>query len=418
MPKVRVRYAPSPTGIPHVGNIRTALFDYLIAKKNKGAFILRVEDTDQKRRVPESLEKIKESLMALKLNWDEYYEQSTRIEIYKKYLEQLINKGTAYEDEGAWRFKIEKGNSVGWEDLVYGKIEFKTDVLEDFIIIKSDGFPTYHFASVVDDHEMAISHVVRGEEWISSTPKHLLLYKALGWEPPKFVHLPTILGPNKKKLSKREGAKPVFEYLEEGFLPEAIVNFLALLGWAPKGDKEIFSQEELVEEFSIDRINKNSPVFNIEKLKWFNGQWIKKLEDHTLAKRINQIFPDYLLNEIEKIAPLIKQRIFTLIEFEEVAGFFFRKPPLTQIPKVPISTSTVSETAVAFNKLATWDAQSIKNFFESFSKSKNIDRIELITSVRNIISGKEVTPPLYESLEILGKDETIDRLKCYEKGRS
>lgn len=418
MPKVRVRYAPSPTGIPHVGNIRTALFDYLIAKKNKGEFILRIEDTDQKRLIPQSLEKIKESLTALKLNWDEYYEQSTRIEIYKKYLEQLIKKGAAYKDEGAWRFKIEKGNSVGWEDLVYGKIEFKTDVLEDFIIIKSDGFPTYHFASVVDDHEMAISHIVRGEEWISSTPKHLLLYKALGWESPKFVHLPTILGPNKKKISKREGAKPVFDYLEEGFLPEAIVNFLALLGWAPKGDKEIFSKEELIEEFSIDRINKNSPVFNIEKLKWFNGQWIKKLENRTLAQRINKIFPDYPLEEIEKIAPLIKQRIFTLIEFEEVAGFFFQKPTLTQIPNIPVSKTTISETAAAFNKLATWDAQSIKNFFESFSKSKNIDRIDLITSVRNIISGREVTPPLYESLEILGKDETIDRLKYYEKGRS
>lgn len=418
MPKVRVRYAPSPTGIPHVGNVRTALFDYLIAKKNKGEFILRVEDTDQKRQVPQSLEKIKESLTALKLNWDEYYEQSTRIEIYKKYLEQLIEKGAVYEDEGAWRFKIEKGNSIGWEDLVYGKIEFKTDVLEDFIIIKSDGFPTYHFASVVDDHKMAISYVVRGEEWISSTPKHLLLYKALGWEPPKFVHLPTILGPNKKKLSKREGAKSVFEYLEEGFLPEALVNFLALLGWAPKGDKEIFSQEELIEEFSIDRINKNSPVFNIEKLKWFNGQWIKKLENRTLAQRINKIFPHYPLEEIEKIAPLIKQRIFTLIEFEEVAGFFFQKPTLGQIPNIPVSKTTVSETATAFNKLTTWDAQSIKDFFESFSKSKNIDRIELITSVRNIISGREVTPPLYESLEILGKDETIDRLKYYEKGRS
>src|SRR3989344_8859364 len=307
MSQVCTRYAPSPTGIPHIGNIRTALFSFLFAKNQKGKFILRIEDTDQKRSTHEHIAKIEQSLKSLNLDWDKKYLQSKRLNIYNQHLRILDQKGTLYQEKGAWYFKIQtKDNHIGWEDLVHGNVSFPAKVIEDFVIVKSDGFPTYHFASVVDDHLMNVSHVMRGDEWISSTPKHVLLYRAFGWQPPQFVHLPPILGQNHKKLSKREGAKSVVEYLDEGYLQEAIVNFLALLGWSPKNNQEIFSLDELIREFSVDRINKNSPIFNIEKLNWFNGQWIRKLAPGDLTRRINQIYPAYSAQKIKNIVPLVQ----------------------------------------------------------------------------------------------------------------
>src|SRR3989344_2438546 len=287
MSKVRVRYAPSPTGIPHIGNIRTALFNFLFAKNQKGAFILRIEDTDRKRLIPGSIPQIKESLKVLGLVWDEEYLQSERLSLYHKQLEVLKGKGLVYQSEGAWFFKVPDKKLIDWQDGVHGHVEFQTDVIEDFVVLKSDKFPTYHFASVVDDYEMTITHVIRGDEWISSTPKHLLLYQSFGWTPPKFIHTPPILGHDKKKLSKREGARSVLEYIADGYLPEALVNFLALLGWAPKGDQELFTLEELIQEFSLDRLNKNSPIFNLEKLRWLNGKWIRKLSPDAYTKKIS-----------------------------------------------------------------------------------------------------------------------------------
>ena len=292
--RVVVRYAPSPTGVPHIGNIRTALFNFLFARNQKGQFLLRIEDTDRARLIPESINQIKKSLEVLSLNWDgdEIY-QSKRLKLYDRHLQILKDKNYTYKEEDAWRFRVPKELKLTWRDLVHGPVEFSSNVIEDFVIVKSDGFPTYHFASVVDDHLMQITHVIRGDEWISSTPKHLLLYKAFSWNPPAFVHLPPILGPNKKKLSKREGAKSVLEYLNEGYLSEAIINFLSLLGWAPKGDKEVFSHDELIKEFSLERLNKNSPIFNIDKLRWLNGKWIRKIDEETLIDKIHSSFPKY-----------------------------------------------------------------------------------------------------------------------------
>lgn len=415
MSKTRVRYAPSPTGIPHVGNLRTALFNFLFARSMNGAFILRMEDTDQKRLVKGADQKIRESLKLLDLVWDEEIIQSQRLKLYIKFLDQLKDKKVVYEDEGAWRFKVEKGKKLEWKDEVHGQISFVSDVIEDFVILKSDGFPTYHFASVVDDHEMNISHVLRGDEWISSTPKHLLLYEAFGWTPPKFAHLPAIIGPDRKKLSKREGAKTVFEYIDEGFLPEAIVNFLALLGWAPKGDREIFSLEDLVKEFSLDRINKNNPIFNIEKLKWFNNQWIKKLDETALSEKINDFNPKYETSKIKKLLPIVRERMFLLADFEKLASFFFAAPKLSQIPTIEIEKEKIGLAADSFEKLDPWNADNIKEEFQKVAEELKIDRVQLISSIRNIISGKTVTPPLYESMEILGKEETIDRLRQYLK---
>src|SRR3990167_6419286 len=241
---VRVRIAPSPTGIPHIGNTRTALFNYAFAKHNKGKFIVRIEDTDQARIVPGAKEAIFEILNWLGIAWDEEYVQSERKNIYKEHVENLIKKGLAYADEGAVRFKIPTNREISWIDAVGDKkISFKTDVLEDFVILKSDGFPTYHLANVVDDHLMHITHVIRAEEWLSSTPKHILLYKAFGWEIPMFAHIPLLLNPNKSKLSKRQGDVAVEEYLKKGYLKETLLNFIALLGWNPGAGntQEIFS---------------------------------------------------------------------------------------------------------------------------------------------------------------------------------
>jgi len=242
-----------------------------------------------------------------------------------------------------------------------------------------------------------------------------LIYQSFGWTPPIFVHLPIILGPDRKKLSKRDGAKTVFEYLDEGFLPEALVNFLAFLGWAPKGEKELFSQEELIKEFSLERINKNNPIFNVEKLKWFNNQWIKKLTDEEFAQKVTKFYGKYDLDAIKKIAPLVKERLFTLKDFLNLADFFFTSPDFSQLPSIEIKKEDIAQAASYFGDLNEWNAQNIKSLFEEIADKQKIDRVKLIAAVRNIISGKTVTPPLYESMEILGRDETIKRLDEYLK---
>lgn len=413
--RIRVRYAPSPTGVPHIGNIRTALFNYLFAKNQNGDFLLRIEDTDQKRLVPGSLEKIKESLERLNLNWDEYYVQSERLETYQKYLNELKDIGVVYEDEGAWRFKVEKGKTIQWDDDVHGTIQFASDVIEDFIIMKSDKFPTYHFANVIDDTEMKISHVLRGDEWLSSTPKHLMLYEAFGWQPPEFIHMPPILGPNKKKLSKRDGAKSVMEYEEEGYLPEAIINFMAFLGWSPKDEREIFSLEDLTKEFSIERINKNSPIFNLEKLKWFNMQWLKKLKPEEFDQKIqsqDQFKGKYSSLTTINIAPLVQGRIGTVLDFPKMTYPFYANTP----PKVsgelmeatPISGPTISQYAQKLNSIETFSPENIKTGTAEFSSEHNVPTRDLYRSLGIATFGSLVTPPLPESVSIIGKDKTVN----------
>ena len=424
MSTVRTRYAPSPTGIPHIGNIRTALFNYLFAKKENGEFILRIEDTDQKRSTKEHILSIRESLDALGLKRDKEFIQSERLDIYQKQLQTLKEKKLAFQDHGSWRFKVDTATSqIQWIDLVHNQVSFPTNVIEDFVIIKSDGFPTYHMASVVDDHFMEITHVMRGDEWISSTPKHLLLYKAFDWTPPSFAHLPPILGPNKKKLSKREGAKSVLLYLKEGYLPEALTNYLALLGWAPlpsevlseggKREREIFSLNELIKIFSLERLNKNSPIFNIEKLKWFNGQWIRKLSKIEYIDRIIKFYPNYNSNVTAAVASLTQDRVSTLQDYQRIANFFYEPPQKT--PPVPVSAGTISQIETAFKNTPKWEASTIKEAIDNTATNENVDRVDLISGIRNIISGSTVTPPLYESLQKLGKKETIERLENFVK---
>ncbi len=410
MPKVRTRYAPSPTGVPHIGNIRTALFNFLFAKNQKGGFILRIEDTDQKRSTHEHIKNIEDSLEKLGIHWDEKYQQSKRLKIYHKHLKTLHNKKVAYEDQGAWRFRVKVENQsqkIMWEDIVHQKVEFPTNIIEDFVIVKSDGYPTYHFASVVDDYEMQISHVIRGDEWISSTPKHLLLYEAFSWQPPKFCHVPVILGANKKKLSKREGAKSVDEYIKEGYLTEALVNQLALLGWAPRGDRELFTLDELIKDFSLERLNKNSPIFNLEKLNWFNKKFLQKLSTKELKKRVKQFSKRAQRTEEKKLAKildLIRDRFSTLADFEKYSKIFFEKGD-----QKPSDKSKCETAKRAVESIQNWNVSSITKGLDEFVLKNKLESGDFKNTLRLAVFADN-TPPIYESLAIIPKEETLTRI--------
>ena len=406
--RVRVRYAPSPTGIPHIGNIRTALYNFLFAKSQKGQFILRIEDTDQSRFVPESVPKIEESLKVLGLDWDDKHQQSQRLDVYGKNLEILKKKNAVYDDGGAWKFKVEKGKNLKWADVVHGDVEFSRDVIADFVIVKSDKFPTYHFASVVDDHQMQISHVIRGDEWISSTPKHLLLYESFGWGPPTFVHIPPILGESKKKLSKREGAKSVLEYIDEGYLPQALVNFLALLGWSPKGDRELFTLNELVAEFSLDRLNKNSPIFNLEKLNWFNKKYLQKISLPDLMAKIKKISSKAQTlddQKLTKIIELVRDRMTTISDFEKYAKIFFEKGK-----EKPPQRQKIENAKAAIESINVWNEKSISNLLDQWIAKNNLQSADFKNTLRLAVFADN-TPPIYESLAVLKKEEVLKRIE-------
>jgi len=285
---VKVRFAPSPTGIPHIGGTRTALFNFLFAKSQNGEFLLRIEDTDQKRLVKGSEAAILEILKWLEIEpKGELIHQSKRLDIYKKHVDELIEKKIAYKKDGAVWVNIPDDKNFEWVDLVGNKkISFKEKTQEDFVILKSDGFPTYHLANVIDDHLTEITHVLRGEEWTSSTPKHLYLYESFGWKPPFFAHLPVILGTDHTKLSKRHGAESALDFKDKGFLKEAVLNYIAFLGWNPGGDKEIMSVDEMISLFKIEKINTANPIFDITKFEWLNGVWIRSLKSDDLKIRL------------------------------------------------------------------------------------------------------------------------------------
>jgi glutamyl-tRNA synthetase len=427
MSKVRVRIAPSPTGIPHIGNTRTVLFNWLFARQNKGDFIVRVEDTDRARYVEGALEKILEILEFLGLGWDEGpkkkgkfgpYIQSERKELYQKYADDLVGKGLAYKDEGAVRFKVEKGKEWKWKDLIHREISFKSDVIEDFVILKSDGFPTYHLAVVIDDHLMEISHVLRGDEWISSTPKHLMIYDAFGWTPPKFAHLPLIVGPDKSKLSKRHGAKSVLDYRDEGYLPEALINFMVLLGWSPppeiargrvgEKERELFSPDELTEIFSLERINATNPVFNLEKLDWFNKKYIQQMSVNDLAKRLKNFFSAYnpqIDDKFLRILALIKDRMTTLADFQKYAGIFYVKGS-----EKPPQRSKVENAKDAVESVQKWDEQSIEKSLEEWVEKNNLNPSDFKNTLRLAVFAAN-TPPIYQSLAVLSKEEATERIE-------
>jgi len=420
--RVKTRFAPSPTGFLHVGGARTALFAWLWARKNAGTFVLRIEDTDKEREVPGSIEHIKECLEWLKLDWDEYYKQSDRLELYKKYGKILEGKGHAYKEDGALRFKIPERKRMNWHDLVYGDLTAGEEALEDFVLIKSDGYPTYNFAHVVDDIEMEITHVMRGEEFIASTPKYLSLYEALGKIPPAYATLPVILRPDgKKKLSKRDGAKDSLEYRKEGYLPGAFINFLALLGWNPGTEQEIFTKEGLMEAFELSRIQRSGAKWNEEKLDWLNKEHLKKLPTEEIKKNIFALLPEEL--RTEKIIPLISERINKWSDVDEMvrAGELelFVKRPLLDAPKLPFKKETPEKTKenlkLAVQALASipednFDSESLKSALTLLAANLG-GRGVLLHPVRYALSGRDSSPDPFIIGEIIGKAETLARLE-------
>ena len=426
--EIRTRFAPSPTGALHIGGVRTALYEYLVAKKGNGAFSLRIEDTDRARIVEGSTEDIIETLKWLGLEIDgEPIFQSKRADIYKEHVKKLVEGGFAYEQDGAVYFKTKKAGKTFISDLVGNrKIEFDNATQDDFVILKSDGYPTYHLAHVVDDHLMETNPVIRGAEWISSIPKHVMLFEAFGWEVPQYAHLPVILGPDKHKLSKRHGAKPALEFRKDGFLPEATLNYMALLGWTPPSGKEILSLSEMISEFDLKDVNIANPVFDITKLEWMNGEYIRKSQNSNLKTQIW----DYLMEisdgalakgghpteeEIEKVIPLIKERIKKLSDFVPLTDFLFEKPEYdqSQFQKLNIKDQKevlkkILEKLEAMEK--PWKTEVFEQTFRKLAAESGLSASQMFQLIRVAVSGQAVTPPLFESIQILGEKEALKRV--------
>ncbi len=481
---VRVRFPPSPTGEPHVGNLRTALFNWLFARHHGGVFILRIEDTDRDRVVPGAVEAIMDALLWLGLEWDEGpepydplrdkgpygpYVQSRRLDIYQREARLLVEAGHAYYcycpperlervrqemvrqklpprydrrcrhlSEGerrelaergirpVVRFKTPLAGETTFHDLIRGPITVRNDTLDDFVLLKSDGYPVYHLASVVDDHLMCITHVLRGEEWISSTPRHILLYQAFGWEPPYFAHLPMILGPDRAKLSKRHGDTSVRELRERGYLPEALFNFLGLLGWSLDDRTEIMDRETFIRHFDLDRVSPSPAIFNLEKLDWMNGVYIRSLPPEELAHRLEP-FLVRALGPVDRglllrAVPLLQERIKTLAEAVEMAAFLFLPGGVEfSLPDLlgkafagaPQEAERALEAALErLEGLEPWEAQALEGLLRPLAQELGLKTGDFFMLLRVAVTGRTVSPPLFQSLELVGKGRTLLRLRA------
>jgi glutamyl-tRNA synthetase len=472
---VRVRFAPSPTGSPHIGNIRTALFTWLFARKHGGVFILRIEDTDRARYVEGSVQEIMDSLRWLGLDWDEGpYFQSQRLPLYREVAEKLVETGHAYrcyctperleelrrQQEAAKqptgydrkcrylsdeerkaleaqglsyviRFAMPLEGETVFHDEVRGEIRFENALIDDFVMLKSDGYPTYHLASVTDDHYMGITHVIRGEEWISSTPRHVQMYRALGWEMPKFAHLPMILGTDRKKLSKRHGSVQFVEYIQQGYLPEAMFNFLALLGWSADEDRELYSREELIERFDLSGVQENPAIFDGQKLLWMNGVYIRRkpLDELTRlclpylqeAELIPQPPTPEQIEYAQRVIALEAERMKLLSEVVPLTEYFFRDTPeyeekgirkwFTQ-PYVPQMLQMLIE---RYGVLEPFDVPHIEATTRAVAEELGVSAAQVIHPTRVAVSGRTVGPGLFEMIEVMGKERVLRRLRMAEE---
>lgn len=465
---VRVRYAPSPTGRQHVGNVRTALFDYLLARSCGGAFVLRIEDTDRRRFDPGALQDVYDTLSWLGLRWDEGpdvggpyapYVQSERLDRYRAVAERLLQEGRAYRcycaaerlervraanngydrrcrnltpaehaarARGAApsviRFKVPLEGATRYEDLLLGTIERRNaDLNPDPVLLKSDGFPTYHLAAIADDHAMRISHVLRAQEWVSSAPLHLLIFAACGWQPPRYAHLPAVNGPDGKKLAKRHGATGIGEFRRRGFLPAALVNYLALLGWSPGDDRELFRLDELERAFSLERLGRSGAVFDHRKLEWFNGQYIRMLSPQRLAAAIA---PHLQAAGIEledreqaALAALLRERLTVLDEAPRRAAFLAGGAPLTAaelVPKrlTPRRAAALLRAAAALLQEPPREAddQRLEERLRELAAAQGVKFGDLMMTIRLAATGSRVSPPLFGSLRLLGGPRVRRRL--------
>ena len=426
---VKVRFPPSPTGFLHIGGARTALYNWLFARHNNGKMVLRIEDTDRQRSTEEATQAILDSMTWLGLDWDEGpYHQSDRLEIYNEYVEKLLKDGKAFyvddpEKGRAVRFKI-TDELTGFDDIIHGSIKSDTSLLEDFVIQKADGFPAYNFACVVDDGVMGITHIIRGDDHLSNTPRQIALYKALGFDLPKFAHIPMILGEDGSRMSKRHGATSVTDYRAKGYLPDAIVNFIALLGWSPGHDQELLTRQEMIEKFTLKRVNKTSSQFDFTKLDWMNSKYIQNLPVGDLVSELQPYIKDANLDSnvvsdewLYKLVELYKERFRTLPEFITLTTPFF----LDEIEY---------EDAAVQKHLKKGNPALIKDAYEKLKEVKDFSSIEelesclrLITTEHNIgfgklaqpirvaLIGKSASAGIFETLELLGKDKTLKRLE-------
>jgi len=481
---VRVRYAPSPTGIPHIGNIRTALFCWIMARQTGGQFIVRIEDTDRTRYDADAEKAIFESLNWLGLDWDEGpdkggphapYTQSERKQTYIDAAKKLIESGHAYYDDTTpeqlhalrerqraakqpprydgrgrhrspeeieesrkaglpitVRLKVPDHGSVSFTDAVRGKVTFDLKEIDDFVILKSDEMPTYHLAHIVDDQAMGITHVVRAEEWISSTPRHLLIHEALGIEPPEYIHAPLILGKDRSKLSKRHGATSALEYRDQGFLDEAVFNFISLLGWSPGDDTELMSRSEIIERFRVDRVSASPAIFDSEKLEWMNGVYIRNLDEDSLAEKILPFMerpasegglPDSVERPVDRaylkqLIPLVHERLKLLTEGTETLDFFFSneiKPSVEELPGRKMDeqmTVTALEAALELCKSATsFEPESLEEEYRALAERIEMKPGQVFSPIRVAITGKKFAPPLFDTMSAIGQERCTTRLE-------
>ncbi len=475
---VRVRFAPSPTGYPHLGNIRTALFNWLFARHHGGKFILRIEDTDVARKVEDAVEAILGGLQWLGLNWDEGpYFQSQRLSLYHEVADKLLSEGHAYlcycsperlevmrqeqakrkqppkydrrcrdlmrqervqlEATGVTpvvRFKTPLKGETTFCDLIRGSVTFKHDALDDFVLLKSDGYPTYHLASIVDDHLMAISHVLRADEWLSSTPRHILLYQALNWQAPQFAHLPMILGPDRAKLSKRHGATTITDYQKQGYLPNAMINFLVLLGWSLDDRTELLSQEELIKHFSLERVGKTAAIFNKDKLEWMNGVYLRKLSPEEFVQQATPFLDRNLpksvkrpldINYVSQVLSLIQERAKTLAEVPELSSFFFVDELqydsgllLSGGLEAKSAAKAITITLQQLEGIGTWDATTIEDILRPLAADINLGTRKLFGLVRVAVTGRTAAPPLFQTMAVLGREKCLKRLSTALQGLS
>ena len=470
--QVRVRFAPSPTGYPHVGNIRTALFNWLFARHHGGVFILRIEDTDTARRVEGAVESIMDGLRWLGLDWDEGpIFQSDRLSLYHDAADTLLRKGMAYHcfctaerleqvrtqqslqklpprydghcrmltpDEVAHRLDAGEHSVVRFRtpiegdtvvpDLIRGNVTFSNATLNDYVLLKSDGYPTYHLANVVDDHDMRITHIMRADEWISSTPLHVMLYGAFGWTPPAFAHLPMILGPDKSKLSKRHGATTVTEYRDEGYLPEALFNFLALLGWALDDKTELFTRDELVAAFTLDRVGKTAAVFNKPKLDWMNGVYIRALPQDEFVRRalpyLERDLPDNAArpldaNYLVRVATLVQERTKVLSEVAELCEFFFVDAPAYSAADLNGKSMDAASALTLIRRvhqelraIEMWDATTLESVVRPLCETLGLSPKQVFGVLRVALTGRTAAPPLFDTMAVLGQDRCGIRLSA------
>jgi glutamyl-tRNA synthetase len=413
---VRVRIAPSPTGLLHIGTARTALFNWLFARHEGGEFRLRIENTDTSREVAEAVDQIQGSLRWLGLDWDGPHTfQLDRMDDCRRVADELVAEGKAYEDDGAIRFRMPDDGVTAWDDVVRGRIEYPNEKLEDVVIVRSDGRPTYNFASPMEDVWDGITHVIRGDDHIPNTPKQLNIIRAVGAEIPVYAHVPMIFGMDGKKLSKRHGAQAVEEFRTAGYLPETMLNFLALLGWAPDGETTLMRHDDLIERFALDRVSPSPSQFDYQKLDWMNGVYLRELPPTEFAHRLllwlGENGYDWDAELVTQAAPLVQEKIARLAEFPGFAGFFFHavEPDTADLDG---GTPMLTAAEEALTSLEPFEAPAIEAALREAADRLELKPRQAFQPIRVAVTGSKVSPGLFESIALLGRETTLTRLRA------